>query len=148
MLTLGGSAYIARPPDRVVPRYREARLRSSARAAKKFCPSSGAFGIQADAASHERGAERDSFVLSRRAFGPSIAATLLAPIIPSNIGSAFAAGGGGSPAAAGVGTVVIKPFITPTMAANYLVEAVPGLVKRDDAPVQDGPLSWVREVSH
>jgi hypothetical protein len=60
---------------------------------------------------------------------------LLAPIKPSNIGSAFAAGGGGSPAAAGIETVVIKTAsITPDMAANYLIEVVPGLVKRDDAP--------------
>lgn len=60
---------------------------------------------------------------------------MLAPIIPSSIESAFAAGEGGSPAAAGVETVVIKTAsITPDMAANYLVEAVPGLVKRDDAP--------------
>ena len=40
--------------------------------------------------------------------GPSIAATLLAPIVPSSIESAFAAGGGGSPAAVGIETVVIK----------------------------------------
>ena len=139
MLTLGGSACIARPPDRVVSRRGIARRVSAhrPRAAEKFCLSgSGASGIPADdAASHERGAERDGFVLSRRAFGPSIAATLLAPIIPSSIESAFAAGGGGSPAAVGIECVVMRTAsITPDMAANYLVEAVPGLVKRDDAP--------------
>ena len=89
MLTLGGSACIARPPDRVVSRRGVARRVSAhrPRAAEKFCLSgSGASGIPADdAASHERGAERDGFVLSRRAFGPSIAATLLAPIVPSSI---------------------------------------------------------------
>ena len=37
--------------------------------------------------------------------------------------------------AAGIETVVLRTAsITPDQAANYLVEAVPGLVKRDDAP--------------
>jgi hypothetical protein len=45
-----------------------------------------------------------------------------------------AAAGSSSPAA-GIETVVLRTAsITPDQAANYLVEAVPGLVKRDDAP--------------
>ena len=129
MISLTRSACIARAPERIVSR-RGLTRRITALPPKLADESSGS--SSAGTTSHGREAERDSLTLSRRVFGPSIAAALLVPAVfvePPN-----AAAGSVSPAA-GIETVVLRTAsITPDQAANYLVEAVPGLVKRDDAP--------------
>ena len=128
MISLTGSACIARTPERIVSR------RGVTRRITALPPKLGdeIGSSSAGTTSHGREAERDSLTLSRRVFGPSIAAALLVPAV--FVEPPLAAAGSVSPAA-GIETVVLRTAsITPDQAANYLVEAVPGLVKRDDAP--------------
>ena len=132
MISLTRSACIARAPERIVSRRGVTRRITALppKLADEVIACSGS--SSAGTTSHGREAERDSLTLSRRVFGPSIAAALLVPAV--FVEPPRAAAGSVSPAA-GIETVVLRTAsITPDQAANYLVEAVPGLVKRDDAP--------------